>query len=257
LADALPGFTRFATGRPPSDQIRQQLISLARLIQSREPAPFYSMPDVASYFGVSVTTVARLYRQLERDGWLLRKRGSMTVVPPRSRRARARIRGVIAVPIWSPGFLLFYDWRVFFRRLEDAVRRYRYVADPIFFRQNEEAQPSFVERVLDHEPDFLLWFCPDVATLPIIQSIGGAAIKPCAFLVNLSFMAAVLVRDSRSTTPHRNRPAAKSECRPCARLGHTRRGRGWFRRPGGPAHCSRPVRLRAPSPPARSGRRRD
>jgi hypothetical protein len=129
LGEALPDFKGFLPGRAKSDQIREYLIGLARARRARTPMPFYSMADTASFFGVAVSTVAEIYRRLAGEGWLVIRRGAMTVVPPRQLRPRAHIRGIVAVPIWAPGFLWHHDWRVFIKRFEDAARRGDWVTD--------------------------------------------------------------------------------------------------------------------------------
>ena len=176
LAEALPDFTGFAPGLSRSDQIREHLIVLARALRQHRPAPFYSMPDIAGFFGVTVTTVARLYRTLEEEGLLQRKRGAMTLVCPRQSRPRAHLRGVVAVPIWMPGFLRFAERRLFHRELDEQLRRHRFVGDPLFFRQGEENQPGFVDRVLDHQPDAVVWLMPATGDMETVRSIREAGV---------------------------------------------------------------------------------
>ncbi len=182
LDEAVPDFTGFAPGRSRSDQIRDHLIVLARALRRRQPAPFYSMPDIAGFFGVTVTTVARLYRTLEQEGLLQRKRGAMTLVRPRQSRPRAHLRGVVAVPIWMPGFLRFAERRLFHRELDEQLHRHRFVGDPLFYRQGEENKPDFVDRVLDHQPDTVVWLMPASGDMETVQSIREAGVPVVAIV---------------------------------------------------------------------------
>ena len=188
LAEAVPDFAGFEPGRSRSLQIREHLIVLARTLRQRQLTPFYSMPDIAGFFGVTVTTVARLYRTLEAEGLLQLKRGATTMVCPRQSRPRAHLRGVVAIPIWMPGFLRFAERRLFHRELDEQLRRHRFVSDQLFFHQNEENQPGFVDRVLDHQPDAVVWLMPSPGDWETILSIRDAGV-PVIILANHPTMA--------------------------------------------------------------------
>jgi DNA-binding transcriptional regulator YhcF (GntR family) len=65
---------------PPYEQVRAQL---ARLVQSGELAPGARLPTVrrlAGDLGLAVNTVARAYRELERDGVVVTRGRNGTVV---------------------------------------------------------------------------------------------------------------------------------------------------------------------------------
>jgi len=87
------------------DRLDGLLLSAAQKLQRTQARPFYPMRDVAAYFEVSLSTVAKAYRQLDSEGWLTRIRSSQTVIPARSLRSKALIRGVVCIPIWQPGYL--------------------------------------------------------------------------------------------------------------------------------------------------------
>src|SRR5690348_2790625 len=69
--------------KDPADKIeslRQLLKSLAIKNQREQPRIFYSLREVAMRFRVPVSTVARIYREMEQEGILSRVRGSKTVL---------------------------------------------------------------------------------------------------------------------------------------------------------------------------------
>ena len=87
-----------------------------------------------------------------------------------------RSRGIVAVPIWLPGFLMFSDWREFFIELEQQLRRHNFVANLIFFRQGEDESPDFAQRVLGHEPESMVRLAP-IPTMAF-QMICEAGVRP-------------------------------------------------------------------------------
>jgi len=125
-----------------------------------------------------VSTVAAVYRELDREGLLLCKRASVTLVPSRKMRPRVNIRSVIAMLIWMPGFLAFRDGRQFVVGLEGELRHHNFVADLIFYGQNEESRTDFIDRVLAHHPDVFLWFCPSASARPTMAALTDAAVRP-------------------------------------------------------------------------------
>src|SRR5664279_485635 len=114
LASQIHGFK----GLTSRDHKRHALCGLLRQIairnRRRQSHPFYSMREVAMFFNVTLPTVGAVYKQLEREGLLLRRRSSMTELVPVAHDGRQVTRGVVAVPIYLPGFLMLRDWRSFF-----------------------------------------------------------------------------------------------------------------------------------------------
>ncbi len=180
MADAIPDFKGFNPDLPRSEQVRQHLVNLIRSLRQRRPVPFYSMPDIARFFGVSVTTVARLYADLEAEGLLQRKRGSMTLISARQSAPRAHLRGVVVTPIWIPGFLRFAEHRFFHRELDGQLRRHRFVSNALFHHQGEECLPDFIGRILDHQPDTVVWLSPAPADMETVCSIREKGIRVIA-----------------------------------------------------------------------------
>ncbi len=133
---------------------------LAGSLQTNEAQPFYSTREIAAFFGVSQPTVVRVYRELEAEGLLARRRSALTMLAPRERRPRTPVRGVVGLPIWSYGHSHYSDWRVFFMRIEEHLRRHAFVADFIFFQRDDPRLPDEVGRYLDHELDALVWLFP-------------------------------------------------------------------------------------------------
>jgi len=176
LSEACAGFSGFAKGESSAERIFELLAAAIQRYRRSKPQAFYAMRDVAKFFGVALTTVARVYRRLDREGVLTLVRSSQSIVAARTARPRFAVRGVICMPIWLPGFLYFLDWRKWFSQLEEELSRYHFVLEPIFYKADEETHPAFVDRVLRFNPDYVLWSWPSVADLTTIHSIIDAGV---------------------------------------------------------------------------------
>ena len=177
IEQACANFTGFAEGENRSKRIFEILIGVIQHFRRTVPQPFYAMREVAEYFDVSLTTVAMIYRHLNREGALTLIRGSQSMIPPRSLQPRLAVRGVVCMPIWMPGFLRFMDWRTRFSQLEEELSRHRFVLQPIFYKQGEDAGPAFVERVLKFNPDYVLWEAPTRSDQMTVQGLIDAGIS--------------------------------------------------------------------------------
>ncbi len=173
----LADFRGFGPGDVRGARIADLLRPLARDRRADRPAPFYPLRETADFFGVSIPTAAAAYRRLEEEGLLTSRRGSMTLVPSRAAVASGGVRGVVGVPVWTPGFVRFRDWRIFISGLDEAVCEHGWVADLIFYRQGEELAPAFATRVLRHRPDALVWFMPADVDWGALQRIEDAGVQ--------------------------------------------------------------------------------
>ena len=178
LAEQTPGFRRFARGANKTFELEKQLRQIAERSRRKSPTPFYAMHEVADFFGVTVSTVGRVYRRLEKDGLLVPRRGSSTELTALKPLRRVAHRGIVAIPIWLPGFLIFETWRVFFVELEEQLRRHHFVASLIFYRYEEELQPAFVQRVLLHNPEYFIWLMPLITAVPTMEMLTDKGVRP-------------------------------------------------------------------------------
>ncbi len=175
LRDVLPEFQGFTPETNQHHLMEALLLKAAYRLRRRARRPFYAMRETAQFFGVSVRTASRVYQRLQHQGVLVCTRSSMTLLHPRRAAPRVAVRGVVGLPVWYPGFMLFHEWRRFFLNLEEELRLRRFAGDLIFYGQGEEVEPDFVARVLARSPDFVFWFCPspaDEAPLLLLRDAG-------------------------------------------------------------------------------------
>src|SRR5947209_17167594 len=93
------------------DDLRQLLRSLAIKNQREQPRIFYSLREVASKFNVPVSTVSRVYREMEQEGLLSRVRGSKTLLNGLRNSRRLSVRGFVALPALISHFIAIQDYR--------------------------------------------------------------------------------------------------------------------------------------------------
>jgi len=141
--------------------------------------PFYSMRDAAAFFGVSSRTMATIYERLESEGLLTRVRSSQTILPGRKLQSRHPVRGVVGIAIALRSFIYGTGLRSFYIRLEEELRRQHFVADFIFYQQEDELEhpAELAERLLEHQLDFLFWVAPLETAVPVIQRLRDGGIQ--------------------------------------------------------------------------------
>lgn len=160
LADVSPTGPHLPAAAHKSWAMTNVLRQIATAHRTNRAQPFYSLRDVASFYGVTHMLVAAAYAELEREGLLVCVRGSGTRLQPRGLQPRHPVRGIIGVPVWQYGYCVLADWRFFHVRLEEHLRRRHFVADFIFNSGAESMRPEFVDRLVSHELDGLFWFYP-------------------------------------------------------------------------------------------------
>jgi hypothetical protein len=165
--------------RGKQDQLYRLLAGIAGRPRSEAPQPFYPMRAVSARFGVSLWTVQAVYRRLETEGLLACIRGHGSVIPAHAGAARVRpaVRGVVVVLVWLPGFILIADYRFCVMQLEERLRQRNFVADIVFYREDEKPGPALASRVLTHHPDAVIWLTPGPEDAQTMDTLADAGIR--------------------------------------------------------------------------------
>jgi len=167
LKTALAGFRGLPAGQTQTYALLQALRELTERLRGGEAQPFYSTREVAAFFGVPQPTVVQVYRELETEGLLVRLRSIGTLLQPRRRQPRVPVRGIVGLPVWQWGYCHLPEWRRFFVQIEEHLARHHLVADFIFFSSEITDQERFLERLLQHNLDYVFWYKP----LPTYKSM--------------------------------------------------------------------------------------
>ncbi len=144
----------------------QELRQLAHRLRGPTATVFYSTREVAEFFGVDRKMAGQVFAELESEGLLVRLRATGTMLTPVRAQPRFPVRGVVGVPIWQWAYCHITEWRRFCVALDEQLARHHFVADLIMF-QDQTEQDSFLNRLLRHHLDYVLWFKP----LPQVRSL--------------------------------------------------------------------------------------
>lgn len=178
----LDGMFRGFPGFPPSENHTAALEQTLRdvILRNRQvhEQPFYAIREVASFFRINYRTVARVYSRLEEGGLLRLVRGSCTMMRGKVLTPTHPVLGVVGVPVLLPSFIFGTAGRAFYSGLEKELRKRHFVADFIFYREDEESHPDLAERFREHNLDILFWMSPDAsAALTVLAMLdSGVAV---------------------------------------------------------------------------------
>src|SRR6202045_5398355 len=165
--DRLPplesAFTR--CDEPDTASMSRLLRQIAVKARQKQPRPFYSIRTVARRFGVPLTTVARVYAQLKKEGILSSVWGSSTVVEPYELDKGLRIRGIVALPTSLRAFCALRNYRILFENMQAALWRSGFATRQLFYENGDAAKPAFSDALLHEKVDVVLWLLPDPAVL--------------------------------------------------------------------------------------------
>jgi DNA-binding transcriptional MocR family regulator len=138
--------------------ILQMLRQNAREHRNKKPQTFYSIRAVANHFGVPPTTVSSIYRQLRSKGLLTTVWGSKTFITPTRINSELRVRGVVALPAPRTSFCTLRDYRNFFSEMRDALWRFGFATQLLFYDEGDARLSTFTQRLLKERLDLVIWF---------------------------------------------------------------------------------------------------
>jgi len=156
----LPRSAPLRSAHRRTDSLLQILRSLAIKNQREQPRVFYSLREVAKQFRVPVSSVAKIYRDLEHEGLLSRVRGSKTLLQGRRYDRRLSIRGLIGLPALMSNFITIPDYRSFFICLRRELWFRGFATTMVFFRPTEAADGRLSDQLKNHDVDTVIWLHP-------------------------------------------------------------------------------------------------
>jgi len=160
-----------------AERLLEILRGIAVTNQREEPQPFYPLRDVASQFQVPVSTVARVYGQLEDEGILSSVRGSKNILQGLSSARHLSVRGIVAMPASLSRFVTVQDYRMFFIRTLRELRRKDFATATVFLEKSEESPDRFVRRMKKYKVDTILWYLPNIGAKEIALRLKDAGIR--------------------------------------------------------------------------------
>jgi hypothetical protein len=165
----------------PKDHKAGLLLQILRrfsVINQREEARiFYTMRQVADHFGVPISTVARVFEQLEDEGLLTSIRGSKTLLQGRSSGRHFSVLGFVGMPAALSAFVTLQDYRMFFVRVRRELRARGFAVAMILFEPRDAKSGRLMARIEKHDFDTILWYQPDITIRETAAQLSDAGIK--------------------------------------------------------------------------------
>lgn len=172
---ALPSVKGLKLGENKGLQLLEILRGIALKNQRPEPQVFYPIRDVARHFRVPLSTVVRVYDQLEQEGILVSIRGSKTLVQGLTSGRHLSVLGFIGMPAFTPSFVTLQDYRTFFIRTRRELRARGFAVAAVFYDREEQQHGQLMARMQKYDFDTVLWHQPDRAaqqTVPQLKDSG-------------------------------------------------------------------------------------
>ncbi|MBC2603783.1 GntR family transcriptional regulator [Puniceicoccus vermicola] len=177
IEDTFTNFGGFAPNASRQAMLLRTLREATQRLRGKDSIPFYSMREIAHYFGVPLRTVAIVYENLELEGLLNRIRGSKTMLVGTSIAPSKPVRALIGIPLWLHAVVVSPYSRLLHWELEERLRHCGFVADIIFFRGDEVNRPEFAERLLQHNLNYIIWHTPHPLSSHVILSLKDSGVK--------------------------------------------------------------------------------
>jgi hypothetical protein len=126
---------------------------------------------------VPPTTVSRIYAQLRSEGLLTAVWGSKTFITPTRIDSKLRIRGVVALPASLVSFCAYRQYRNFFFEIRDALWKFGFAPQLLFYEDSDVQFPTFAEGLLKHKLDIVIWFLPNAKSKETIARLLDRGIR--------------------------------------------------------------------------------
>jgi hypothetical protein len=173
----LPKGPRLGAKDHKAERLLEILRGIAVTNQRNESQPFYPLREVASRYQVPVSTVARVYGQLEDEGILSSIRGSKTILQGLSSARHLSVRGVVGLPASLSRFVTVQDYRTFFIRTLRELRRRDFATATVFFDRTDEDPGRLVRRMKKYKVDTILWYLPNEVAHDIALRLNDVGIR--------------------------------------------------------------------------------
>jgi hypothetical protein len=165
----------------PQDHKTARLVELIRgaaiKSQVEEPQAFYPVREIAHHFRVPLSTVARVYSQLEDEGLLVTIRGSKTVLQGRSSGRHLNVQGLVGIPASVSSFVALQDYRSFCIRTRRDLHARGFAVATVFFDARDIKTGKLKNRIDKYGVDTVLWYRPDTSVREVISELKDAGVS--------------------------------------------------------------------------------
>jgi hypothetical protein len=177
IRPALPTRAILRGMKPKGAHLLEVLRGVALKNQREEPQIFYPIRDAAHHFHVPVSTVARIYDQLENEGILVGVRGSKTLLQGLNWGRHLSVLGFVGMPASTPSFVTLQDYRTFFIRTRRELRARGFAVATVFYHPDEGRQVGLAARIDKYDFDTVLWHQPDRAARKTVPQLRDSGVR--------------------------------------------------------------------------------
>ena len=175
--EPLPRGSAMRGTRHKTDALLKILRSLAIKSQREQPRVFYSLREVARQFRVPVSTVAKIYHEMEEEGLLSRVRGSKTVLNSLRNNRQLSVRGFVGLPALMSHFIAIQDYRTFLICMRRELWSRGFATTMFFFRHNEAVDGTLSEQLKSYEVDSVIWLQPGRSARETLLRLSDMGIR--------------------------------------------------------------------------------
>jgi hypothetical protein len=176
----LPKRLTFKAKQHKGAQLVEILRGIALPNQQEEPQVFYPIREIARRFAVPVSTVSRIYHQLEEEGILVSIRGSKTLLQGLSGGRHLSVLGFVGMPALTSFFVTLQDYRTFFIRTRRELRARGFAVATVFYDRSEGQNGRLFSRIDKHDFDTVLWHQPDRAAKEVVPQLKDRGVQVIA-----------------------------------------------------------------------------
>jgi hypothetical protein len=158
-----------------TERLLMLLRSVAVANQREQLQLFYPLREVARSFKLPVSLVARVYRELEGEGFLKAIRGSATMLRGLRSTRKLAVRGIVAIPASVSCFVTMQDYRSFLIQIHKELRRHDFATADVPFVATDTAS-DLADRLKACHADQIIWYCPNKFANDIALRFGDMGI---------------------------------------------------------------------------------
>ena len=173
----LPARRSFKAKEHKGAQLLEILRGIAIASQQEGPQVFYPLREIARHFAVPLSTVARVYHELEEEGILVSVRGSKTLLQGRSGGRHLSVLGFIGMPALTSSFVILQDYRTLFIRTRRELRSRGFAVATVFYDQSQGQTGHLFSRIDKYDFDTVLWHQPDRAAKETVLRLKDGGVQ--------------------------------------------------------------------------------
>ena len=174
---ALPRASALKSANDNARSLGELLKSLALKNQREQPRVFYSLREVATHFKVAVSTVSRIYHDLEDEGLLSRVRSSKTILNGLRHNRKLSVRAFVGLPVLTSHFITMPEYRAFFLCIRRELWLRGFAASTFFFQPDEAADRRLSDELKSFGVDTVIWLQPGRTAVETFLRLSDMGIR--------------------------------------------------------------------------------